>query len=167
MEAVMIDTEEKARKKVNDTWNADELFIILSESKYKDGRSVPRAFAVSEKIISLSVFTTYSAAVDFCKDYESLKADGKFLIGRIDNADKLRDLYSVLNTALYLGIGWTDIDSGTEEAIGINIRTMFDWGGREVDSVSMLMSKAEYERVASGGKIDLRFNEIPLYEPIS
>lgn len=163
----MIDTEEKARKKVNDTWNAGELFIILSESKYRDGCSVPRAFAVSEKIISLSIFTTYSAAVSFCADYDSLKRDGRFLIGRIDNTDKLRDLYSVLNTALYLGIEWTDIDSGTEDVIGVNIRAMFDWGGKEVGNVSMLMSKAEYERVASGGKVDVRFNEIPLYETIS
>lgn len=161
----MIDTEEMARKKVIDTWNTDELFIILSESKYRDGRSVPRAFAVSEKIISLSVFTTYSAAAAFCGDYENLRRDGKLLIGRIDNTDKLRDLFSVLNTALYLGIGWTDIDSGTEEALGINIQTMFSWGGRQVDGVSMLMSKEEYERVAAGGKLDLHFNEMPLYDP--
>lgn len=162
----MIDTEEKARKKVLDTWNARELFIILSESKYRNGSSVPRAFSVSEKILSLSVFTTYSAAVDFCGEHECHKRDGKILIGRIDNTDKLRDLYSILNTALYLGIGWTDIDSGTEDAIGVNIRVMFDWGGREVGDISVLMSKETLGTIISRGDSVVRFNEIALYEPI-
>lgn len=160
----MIDTEEKARQKVIDTWNAKELFIILSESKYHDGRSVPRAFQVSADRIFLSIFTTYEAAVAFCRADNYIR-DGKCLIGRIDNTDKLRDLYSILNTALYLGIGWTDIDCSTENAMGVNLGTMFDWGGRKVDNLSMLMTKEEYERVVSSGKVDLHFNKMPLYEP--
>lgn len=159
----MIDTEEKARQKVNDTWAAGELFIILSESQYHDGSSVPRAFQVAADKIFLSIFTTYEAAVSFCVADNYIR-DGKPLVGRIDNTDKLRDLYSILNTALYLGIGWTDIDCSTENAIGINLRTMFEWGGRQFGNISMLMSKEEFERVQAGGKVDLHFNRMPLYE---
>lgn len=159
----MIDTEEKARKKVNDTWSASELFIILSESQYRDGTSVPRMFRVSESDISLSIFTTYEAALDFCRHNKYI-IDGKCLIGRIDNTDKLRDLYSILNTAAYLGATWTDIDCGTEDAMHINLRAVFEWGGRKFGNISMLMSKEEYERVQAGGKLDLHFNSMPLYE---
>lgn len=162
----MIDTEEKARKKINDTWSATELFIILSESQYQNGHSVPRAFRVSADRIFLSIFTTYEAAEAFCRADNYIR-DGKCLIGRIDNSDKLRDLYSILNTALYLGISWTDIDCSTEDAMAINIQTMFEWGGREVGNLSVLMTKEEYERVVSSGKVGLNFNEMPLYEPQS
>lgn len=160
----MIDTEEKARKKVNDTWNARELFIILSESKYHDGRSVPRAFAVSENHISLSVFTKYEFAEAFCRDGNYIR-DGKPLIGRIDNADKLRDLYAIVCRAMYLGVGWTDIDCSTEDAIHIKLAAMLEWGGRELDNLSVLMTKEEYERIVSCGNVGLNFNEMPLYEP--
>lgn len=37
----MIDTIEKAKQKVSDTWNSKELFIILSESQYINKKSVP------------------------------------------------------------------------------------------------------------------------------
>lgn len=158
----MIDTEEKARKKVNDTWAAEELFIILSESQYRDGKSVPRMFRVSDSDISLSIFTSYEAAEDFCRDNYII--DGKPLVGRIDNTDKLRDLYSILNTAAYLGATWTDIDCGTEDAMHINLRAVFEWGGRQFGNISMLMSKEEFERVQAGGKLNLHFNPMPLYE---
>lgn len=161
----MIDTEGKARKKVNDTWNARELFIILSESKYHDGRSLPRAFRVDANRIFLSIFTTYEAAEAFCRADNYIR-DGKCLIGRIDNTDKLRDLYAILNTALYLGVSWTDIDCSTEDAMAINIQTMFEWGGREVSNLSMLMPKEEYERVAATGKVGLNFNKMRVFEPL-
>lgn len=159
----MIDTEEKAKQKILDTWNAKELFIILSESQYHDGRSVPRAFQVSADRLFLSIFTTYEAAAEFCRADNYIR-DGKPLIGRIDNGDKLRDLYSILNTALYMGIGWTDIDCSTENAMGVKIGTMFEWGGRKLDGLSMLMPKEEFERVQASGKINLQFNRMPLYE---
>lgn len=159
----MIDTEEKARKKVNDTWSAEELFIILSESQYQNGYSVPRMFKVSESDISLSIFTTYEAAADFCR-HDNYIIDGKLLIGRIDNIDKLRDLYSLLNIAAYLGATWTDIDCGTENAMHINLRAVFEWGGRQFGNISMLMSKEDYERVVSGGKVNVHFNPMPLYK---
>ncbi len=157
----MIDTEEKARKKVLDTWNASELFIILSESKYQNGRSVPRAFQIGGGNISLSVFTNYKAAEDFCKTGYII--DGRYLIGRIDNSDKYRDLYSILNTALHLGINRTDIDCGTEDAMNITLAAMLDWGGRKISDVTMLLSKDEFERVSGGGEIHLNFNPMPLY----
>ncbi|MDE6726715.1 MAG: hypothetical protein K2J80_02115 [Oscillospiraceae bacterium] len=159
----MIDTEEKARKKVNDTWAADELFIVLSESQYQNGHSVPRMFKVSESDISLGIFTTYEAAADFCTSERYIR-DGKLLIGRIDNTDKLRDLYSILNTAVHMGATWTDIDCGTEDAIHINLRALFEWGGRQFGNISMLMSKEEFERVQAGRKLNLHFNSMPLYE---
>lgn len=62
----MIDTEEKARKKVSVTWTAKELFVILSESQYRDGKSVPRMFRVSDSDISLSIFTSLGEAEKFC-----------------------------------------------------------------------------------------------------
>ena len=157
----MIDTEEKARKKVNDTWNANELFIILSESQYKDGFSVPRIFQVSQSDISLSIFTSCKAAENFCAA-DHYMIDDKPLIGRIDNTDKLRDLYSILNTAVRLGANWTDIDCGTENAMHIKLSALFDWGGRKPGEVSMLMSKEEFERVKAGGKVQLHFNKMPL-----
>lgn len=159
----MIDTEEKARKKVSDTWNANELFIILSESQYKDGCSVPRIFQVSQTDISLSIFTSYKAAADFCAA-DHYMINGKPLIGRIDNTDKLRDLYSVLNTAVRLGANATDIDCGTDNAIHITLSAFFAWGGRKPGEVSMLMSKEEYERVMAGGKVSLNFNKMPLFD---
>lgn len=159
----MIDTEEKARQKVIDTWNASELFIIMSESQYHDGRSVPRAFQVSADRIFLSIFTTYEAAEAFCRADNYIR-DGKPLIGRIDNGDKLRDLYSILNTALYMGIGWTDIDCSTENAMGVKIGTMFEWGGRKVDGLSMIMPKEELEKIHESGKVQIRFNEMLLCE---
>ncbi len=157
----MIDTEEKARKKVLDTWNASELFIILSESKYQNGRSVPRAFQIGGGNISLSIFTDHKAAEEFCKTGYII--DGRYLIGRIDNSDKYRDLYSILNTALHLGINRTDIDCGTEDAMNITLAAMLDWGGRKISDVSMLLSKDEFERVCGGGEIRLNFNSMPLY----
>ncbi len=158
----MIDTEEKARQKVIDTWNAKELFIILSESQYHDGCSVPRAFQVSADRIFLSIFTTYEAAEAFCRADNYIR-DGKPLVGRIDSGDKFRDLYSILNTAVYLGIYWTDIDCSTEDAMGVNLGVMFEWGGRKPDGLSVLMSKEEFKRVEASGKVSLRFNEMPLY----
>lgn len=157
----MIDTEEKARKKVNDTWNAKELFIILSESQYHDGRSVPRAFQVSESNISLSIFTKYEYAADFC--CENNYIDGVPLIGRIDNTDKLRDLFSIVNTALYLGVTHTDIDCLTDDAMNIKLIALMDWNGRKPENISMLMTKEEYERMKAGGKLGVRFNEMPLF----
>lgn len=161
----MIDTEEKARKKVNDTWNARELYIILSESKYHDGRSAPRAFAVSANDISLSIFTKYEFAEAFCRA-EGYITDGKPLVGRIDNTDKLRDLYAVVCRAMYLGVNWTDIDCSTEDAMHVKLAAMLEWGGRELDNLSVLMSKEEYERVIATGQVGLNFNEMPLYEPL-
>lgn len=160
----MIDTEEKARKKVGEVWAAKELFIVLSESQYHDGRSVPRAFQVSESNISLSIFTTYKAAESFCRA-DGYIIDGVPLIGRIDNADKLRDLFSIVNTALYLGVNRTDIDCSTDEAMNIKLTALLDWGGRKPENISMLLSKEEYERIKEGGKIGVRFNEMQLYEP--
>ncbi len=157
----MIDTKEKARKKVLDTWNANELFIILSESKYSNGRSVPRAFQIGEGNISLGIFTNYKAAEEFCRT--GYIVDGRYLIGRIDNRDKYRDLYSILNTALHLGINRTDIDCGTEDAMNITLAAMMDWGGREISGVSMLLSKDEFEQVNKGGEVYLHFNSMPLY----
>lgn len=161
----MIDTEEKARKKVNDTWNARELFIILSESKYHDGRSVPRAFAVSANDISLSIFTKYEFAEAFCRADNYIR-DGKPLIGRIDNTDKLLDLYAIVSIAMYLGVNWTDIDCSTEDAMHVKLAAMLEWGGRKLDSLSVLMSKEEYERVQATGKVNLNFNEMRVYEPL-
>lgn len=160
----MIDTEEKARKKVNDTWAAEELFIILSESQYRDGKSVPRMFRVSDSDISLSIFTSYEAAEDFCRDNYII--DGKPLVGRIDNTDKLRDLYAIVCIAMYLGVNWTDIDCSTEDAMHVKLAAMLEWGGRELDNLSVLMSKEEYERVIATGQVGLNFNEMPLYEPL-
>lgn len=161
----MIDTEEKARKKVGEVWAAKELFIIISESQYHDGKSVPRAFKVSESNISLSIFTTYNAAENFCRA-DGYVADGVPLIGRIDNTDKLRDLFSIVNTALYLGVNRTDIDCSTDEAMNIKLIALMDWNGRKPENVSMLMTKEEYERMKAGGNIGLRFNEIQLYKPV-
>ena len=104
----MIDTEEKARKKVNDTWNAKELFIILSESQ-------------------------------------------------------LRDLFSIVNTALYLGVTHTDIDCLTDDAMNIKLIALMDWNGRKPENISMIMTKEEYERMKAGGKLGVRFNEMPLF----
>lgn len=109
----MIDTEEKARKKVSETWAAKELFVILSESQYRDEKSVPRMFRVSDSDIALSIFTS-------------------------------------------LG--------GTEDAMHIKLVAMFEWGGRQFGNISMLMSKAEFERVQAGGKLELHFNPMPLFE---
>lgn len=161
----MIDTEEKARKKVNNTWNARELFIVLSESKYHNGRSAPRAFAVSANDISLSIFTKYEFAEAFCRA-EGYIADGKPLVGRIDNTDKLRDLYAVVCRAMYLGVNRTDIDCSAEDAMHVKLAAMLEWGGRELDNLSVLMSKEEYERVIATGQVGLNFNEMPLYEPL-
>lgn len=160
----MIDTEEKARKKVSKVWAAKELFIILSESQYRDGKSVPRVFQVSESMLSLGVFTTYSAAERFCRE-ESYIADGFPLIGRIDNTDKLRDLFSIVNTALYLGVTHTDIDCLTDDAMNIKLTALMKWNGREPENISMLLSKEEYERMKAGGKIGVRFNEMRLCKP--
>lgn len=161
----MIDTEEKARKKVGEVWAAKELFIVLSESQYHDGKSVPRAFQVSDSNISLSVFTAYNAAESFCRK-DGYIADGVPLIGRIDNADKLRDLFSIVNTALYLGVTNTDIDCLTEDAMNIKLIALMDWNGRKPENVSMLLSKEEYERMKAGGKIGVRFNGMQLYKPM-
>lgn len=159
----MIDTEEKARKKVSETWAAKELFVILSESQYRDKKSVPRMFRVSDSDISLSIFTSLGEAENFCRA-DNYIIDGKCLIGRIDNTDKLCDLYSILNTAAYLGATWTDIDCGTEDAMHIKLVAMFEWGGRQFGNISMLMSKAEFERVQAGGKLELHFNPMSLFE---
>lgn len=161
----MIDTEEKARKKVGEVWASKELFIILSESQYHDGCSVPRAFQVSESNVSLSVFTTYKAAERFCRE-EGYVADGVPLIGRIDNTDKLRDLFSIVNTALYLGVTHTDIDCLTDDAMNIKLIALMDWNGRKPENISMLLSKEEYERMKAGGKLGVRFNEMRLYKPM-
>lgn len=161
----MIDTEEKARKKISEVWAAKELFIILSESRYHDGKSVPRAFQVSESNISLSVFTTYNAAERFCRG-EGYVADGVPLIGRIDNTDKLFDLFSIVNTALYLGVTNTDIDCLTDEAMNIKLIALMDWNGRKPENISMLMSKEEYERAKAGGTLGVRFNEMALCKPL-
>lgn len=99
-----------ARKKVLETWNASKFFIILSESEYNKRQSVPRAFQIGEGNISQSIFTDYKAAAKFCK--AGYIVDGGYLIGRIDNNDKYRDLYSILNTALRPGINRADIDCG-------------------------------------------------------
>lgn len=117
---VMIDTIEKAKQKVSDTWNSKELFIILSESQYINNKSVPRACQINENKIALSIFTTYESAVEFCKA-DGYIAEGEYLIGRIDNSDKFRDLYSILNTAAYLGINCSDIDCGTEDAMNVKL----------------------------------------------
>lgn len=160
----MIDTEEKARKKANDTWATKELFIILSESQYRDGASVPRMFRVSDSDISLSIFASYEAAESFCRA-DNYMINGKCLIGRIDNTDKLRGLYSILNIAAYLGATWTDIDCSTEDAMHIKLAAMFEWGGRQFGNISMIMSKEEFERVQTGGKVNVHFNPVTLYEP--
>ncbi|MDE6733528.1 MAG: hypothetical protein K2J77_11715, partial [Oscillospiraceae bacterium] len=92
--------------------------------------------------------------------------DGKPLIGRIDNADKLRDLYAIVCTAMYLGVNWTDIDCSTEDAMHIKLAALLEWGGRELDGLSMLMTKEEFERVQATGKVGLNFNEMRVYEPL-
>ena len=149
-------------RKINQTWNADELFIILSESQYRDGMSVPRAFKVDENMIALSIFTDYEAAVKFCGSYYI--RDGKYLIGRIDKNDKYRDLYSILNTAAHLGITHTDIDCGTDNAMNIRLNAMFDWGGRKFGEVSVPLSAEEFENLQNNkGSINLRFNNMPIY----
>ena len=162
----MIDTEEKARKKVKDTWSANELFIVLSESQYRDGSSVPRLFQVSASDISLGIFTRYEAAESFCRA-ENYVVDGKLLIGRIDNTDKLRDLYSIISIAMYGGGTWTDIDCGTEDAMHIKLVVLLEWGGRKLKNLSMLISKEECERVQETGRVAVRFNRMPLYERLN
>lgn len=158
-------TEPQAREKVNNVWSAKELFIVLSESRYHDGVSVPRAFKCSEEMIALSIFTAYKNAENFCRS-EKYMIDGRPLIGRIDNTDRLRDLYSIVNPALHLGVTHTDIDCLTDDVMNIRLTALLDWGGKKPQGVSILMSEEEYKRRAAEGTPGLRFNEMPLYEPM-
>ena len=157
-------TEAHAREIVNNVWAAKELFIVLSESQYHDGISVPRAFKVSEKDISLSIFTTYRFAENFCRS-EKYVIEGRPLIGRIDNTDKLYDLYSIVNLALHLGVTHTDIDCLTDDVMNIRLAALMEWGGKKPQGLSMLMSKEEYKRRTAEGRLGLNFNEMPLYTP--
>lgn len=157
-------TEEQAREKVNNVWAANELFIVLSESQYHDGISVPRAFKCSEDMTALSIFTTYKFAENFCRSGKYM-IEGRPLIGRIDNTDKLYDLHSIVNLALHLGVTHTDIDCLTDDVMNIRLAALMEWGGKKPQGLFMLMSKEEYERRMAQGKLGLRFNEMPLYEP--
>ena len=160
----MIQTEEQAREKVNEIWAADTLFIVLSESQYKGGKSVPRVFQISPEHLSLSIFSQYEAAERFCRS-EGFTVGGKCLIGRIDCRDRLRDLYSILNPALFLGVHATDLDCGTEDAMHIAIAGMLSWGGRQPQDLSVLMTKEAMAHAVQTGRTPLRFNEMPLYQP--
>lgn len=157
-------TEFQARAKVNDVWAAKELFIVLSESLYHDGVSVPRAFKCSEEMIALSIFTTYEYAENFCRS-EKYVIGGRPLIGRIDNTDKLRDLHGIVNLALHLGVTHTDIDCLTDDVMNIKLAALLSWVGKKPQGVSILMSEEEYKRRTAEGRLGLNFNEMPVYEP--
>lgn len=157
-------TEAQAREKVNNVWAAKELFIVLSESQYHDRVSVPRAFRCSEDMIALSIFTTYKFAENFCRS-EKYVIDGRPLVGRIDNTDRLRDLYSIVNLALHLGVTHTDIDCLTDDVMNIRLTALLNWGAKKPQGVSMLMSEEEYKRRTAEGRLGLNFNEMPIYVP--
>lgn len=158
----MITTEEEARAKVRAVWQADVLYIVLSESQYKNGRSVPRVFQVASEHLSLSIFTQYADAAAFCAQ-EHYLVDGRYLIGRIDNLDPLHDLFSIVNLAAFLGIHATDIDCGTEDAIHVGLGTVLAWGGRKPEDLSALLSQEAMKRARQTGIFPLRFNEMDLY----
>lgn len=140
------------------------MFIILSESQYINKKSVPRACQINENKIALSIFTTYESAVEFCKA-DGYIAEGEYLIGRIDNSDKFRDLYSILNTAAYLGINCSDIDCGTEDAMNVKLTAFFEWGNRKVSNISILFPQENIEKVIVDGKVGINFNYMLLYNP--
>lgn len=160
----MIRTEEQARAKVRAVWDAAALYIVLSESQYRDGKSVPRVFQIAPGHMSLSIFTTYDAAAAFCRQ-ENYFCDGKCLIGRIDNRNPLCDLYSIVNLALFLGVNTTDLDCLTEDAIHLALELLMQWGGRKPSDLSMLMSKEALALAKHTGHFPLKFNEMTVYVP--
>lgn len=160
----MIRTIEEAQAKVRAAWSKETLYIVLSESQYHDGVSIPRIFKIAEDHLSLSIFTAYSDAAAFCKQ-EGYLADGIPLIGRMESSDQLRDLYSVLNVALALGVNTTDLDCGTEDAIHLAIGAMLEWGGRKPEDVSVLLSKEALAQARISGKFPLKFNDMPVCKP--
>lgn len=160
----MIRTEQQAREKIRAVWEAAELFIVLSESQYRAGKSVPRVFQIAPEHMSLSMFTAYDAAAAFCRA-EGYLRDGRCLIGRIDNRDPLHDLYSIVNLALFLGVHATDIDCLTEDAVHLALSLLMDWGGKKPQDLSVLMTKEALALAKHTGHFPLKFNEMRLYIP--
>ena len=160
----MIRTEEQARAKVRAVWDTAALYIILSESQYRGGKSVPRVFQIAPEHMSLSIFTAYDAAAAFCRQ-ENYVCDGKCLIGCIDNRNPLSDLYSIVNLALSLGVNTTDLDCLTDDAIHLALGLLLQWGGRKPCDLSMLMSKEALALAKHTGHFPLKFNEMAVYVP--
>ncbi len=159
----MIGSEEQAKEKISKVWKADVLYVILSESRYRNGVSRPRAFQIAPDKASLSLFTDYDDAVMFCVENSYIR-DGRMMIGRIDNHEQFADLYSLLNMAWHLGIRYTDIDCGTDEAMNIGIALMMDWGGKRPGDAVMLLNESDAKYVRDGGKVAMDFSPMTIYE---
>lgn len=159
---------EKAPQIVDFVWAAKELFIILSESEYHDGRFVMRIFGDSEEYFkSIKIFTKYSYAEEFCRKNKCI-CDGKPLVGRIDKADSFFSLYAIICKAAHLGAILIDIDCSEKDAERVSNDWMLFFGGRRpLAELSELMTKEEYERYKADGRLGFDFGEIPLYEPLS
>ena len=73
----MIDSEVKARAKVKELWDREDLYVILSETMYENGMSRPRAYKVDDRTVYLNVFTEYDYARIYCNksDSESRKPE--------------------------------------------------------------------------------------------
>lgn len=67
--------------------------------------------------------------------------------------------------AIHLGVTHTDIDCLTDDVMNIRLTALLSWGGKNPQGVSMLMSEEEYKRRTAEGRLGLRFNEMPIYEP--
>ena len=159
-----IDSEEKAKAKINELWESEYVYVILSETKLENNASTPRVFKIGNGAMCISLFTDYNLAKAFY--IKGFGAKKKPLIGRIDKKQQYKDLYSVVNAAIFLGIYSADIDDGSEEVINMHLPTMLSWVGREATKPKMLMTRAQLdEMLANGGKTKFDFDKFPLYDP--
>ena len=159
----MIDSEEKARAKAKEIWEKDELFIVLSESRYKDGVSYPRAYKVDDKTIYLNIFTDYDLARIYCNKADSI-VQGQCLIGRMTRDDEYNSLKNIINIAIQLGIFYMDIDCVIEDRMSIPIPIFMEFLGLKPEGVNVLLTQEEHDKYqAEGGKFPVKFNAMELY----
>lgn len=161
----MIDSEVKARAKVKELWDREDLYVILSETMYENGMSRPRAYKVDDRTVYLNVFTEYDYARIYCNKSDSI-IDNHCLIGRMNKNDEYTSFKNIINIALHIGIYFIDIDCVADDSMSIPIPVLMEWLGLKPEGINVLLTEEEHEKYQKeGGKFPVKFNRMGIYEP--
>lgn len=158
-------TEKEAINKAIDISNIKGKYIILSreQADMLHGISVPFIGALpgGEKIIY--IYDSYEKAKHFFEKHGDKNIEENYPIAQIEDGVVGKNLFDILKIAKNMGATGLDFNITEEDAFGADISWFLDVNNEKNDSIAILMTKNEFDKIADKKDIVVRFNPMKIY----